>query len=1015
VDFKILGPLEVTVGSQRLELGGTRQQIVLAALALSAGGAVSMGRLVAAVYGEYPPPTARSQVQISISALRRVFAGHGQAPAISTRGEGYVLEIGDGLLDSRRFEELTAAARAARDADRADQALACYRDALRLWRGPALEGLDSLAISAAASRLDEQRITANEDRIAVELDLGRHHELVGELTELIDEFPLRERLRGQLMLALYRCGRTAEALQVYRHARRTMIDELGIEPGGQLQRLERAILTADPSLDLLPEPVSSQPVGRHPPGLLPADIADFTDRTEQISQIRQYLIGPGLIGQGVIGQGVIGQGVIRPPEQDARQALPIVVVTGQGGIGKTSLAVHASHGLAAAFPDGQLFADLRGGGSDLVGSAHVLERFLRALGVPGAQIPDGLDERAEMYRSLLAGKKILVVLDDVAGESQATRLLPGSGTAAVIITSRNRLTGLAGASHVPVGVLGAGQSVDLLTRIAGRDQGQTQSQATTDVARHCGHLPLALRIAGARLSARPHWTMQQLADRLADETRRLDELRHGDLHVRASISLSYDSAGEPAKRLFRRLALLDMPVFSGWVSAPLLDLPLPDAQDLLDDLVIAQLIEPTGASSGAHSQYRFHELIRLFARERLIEEEPAAERMAALRRALGAFLYLVQEAVGRYNGAHYPLTFGVNATLGWPLPGQVADQIGSDPLLWFEAERAGLVAAIGQAAKAGYAELCWRLMINAADLLEARAYFADWRETADIAIEACRKAKDAHGQAAMLQCRGSLLTEQQRFDEARSDLDEAAALFRDAGDDRRYAWTIRNIAVIDRLTGRLDDAARRCEQALTLLRQSGHQMDEAYVLFQMVKVELARDQPIAALAILSDYRRLNPAHPHRRLDAQVLEQAGQTYLLTGDLTRAAEEFELALTAVLEIGDPVGESYVLRGMGVTKLRQGELDRARSMLQRALELAGRVGDGLAEGHALLALTELALADGHPGQAVVLGQKAVGTYQRIGARLYETQARSLLGNAHTALGDSIAADRGRRFDDR
>jgi DNA-binding SARP family transcriptional activator/Tfp pilus assembly protein PilF len=979
VDFKILGPLEVTVGSERLELGGSRQQVVLAMLALSADAAVSIGRLVTAVYGEDPPPTARAQVQISISALRRVFAGHREGAAISTRGQGYVLDIGDGRLDAQRFEQLTMAARAARDTGRADQAVACYRDALRLWRGPALDGLDSQLIRAAASRLDEQRITANEDRLAVELELGRHHELVGELTELTDEFPLRERLRGQLMLALYRCDRTAEALGVYRQARRTMIDELGIEPSGRLQGLERAILTADPALELPSDPGRRPPASRPAPSLLPADIADFTDRTQQINQIYRRLI--------------------RAAEEDARRALPVVVITGQGGIGKTSLAVHASHGVATHFPDGQLFADLRGGSSELVGPAQVLERFLRALGVPGTAIPDGLDERAEMYRSLVAGKKILVVLDDVAGESQVSRLLPGSGTAAVIITSRNRLTALAGASHVPVGVLDADKSVDLLTRIAGSDRVQTQVQATAAVAEHCGHLPLALRIAGARLSARPHWTMEQLAGRLADEARRLDELRHGDLHVRASISLSYDNAGEPAKRLFRRLALLELPVFSGWVSAPLLDLPLPDAQDLLDDLVSAQLVEPAGARSGAHIQYRLHELVRLFARERLAAEEPAAEQAAARQRTLGALLSLARDAVRRGFGVHYPV-FGADATLGWPWPGGGTDPIGDDPLSWFETERAGLVAAIRQAAQAGYAGLAWSLTATAADFFEVRAYFADWRESSDIALEACRKAKDAHGQATMLQCRGAVLLEQQRHEEARRDLDEAAALLRETGYDRGYAWTIRTIAIIDRQTGRLDDAARRCEQALTLLRQAGHHADEAVVLFQMVKIELDRRQPVAALALLSDYRRLDLNSPNRRLEAQVLNLSGQAYLLTGDLTRAAEEFGRALTEVLEIRDPVGEAYVLCGMGVTKLRQGELDQARSMLQRALEMASRVGDGLAEGHALLGLTELALAEGDPGQAVVFGQKAVGTYQGIGARLYEAQALSLLGHARTSL---------------
>jgi DNA-binding SARP family transcriptional activator len=310
-EFRILGPLEVGIGTHRLELGGTRQQVVLAMLLLNANGVVSVDRLEEAVYGEDPPPTARAQVQISISALRRLVAAHVPATAITRQAQGYVLQVEAGWLDSRRFEEL----------------------------------------------------------VAVELDLGRHHELVGELTELAWRYPLRERLRGQLMLALYRCGRTAEALAVYQQTRRMMIDELGLEPGAPLQRLEHDILAGHTSLTPPASPVAL-PARQRVPRLLPADIADFTDRAEHLSQIHRRLAGNG----------------------EAGLAVPVVVITGQGGVGKTSLAVHAAHGVAGSFGDGQLFADLHAAAAHPVGPMQVLERFLRALGVPGPQIPDGLDE-----------------------------------------------------------------------------------------------------------------------------------------------------------------------------------------------------------------------------------------------------------------------------------------------------------------------------------------------------------------------------------------------------------------------------------------------------------------------------------------------------------------------------------------------------------------------------------------------------------------------------------------------
>ena len=603
MEFRVLGSLEISGDGGPLELGAPRQQIVLATLLLSANRVVAIDRLIDAIYGDRRPRTARSQAQISISALRRALAANGGGSLIGTHPQGYVITVESGQLDSQRFTELVAAARADRDMGRPGQAVANYREALRLWRGPALAGLDSPLVRLAASHLDEQRIGSNEDRIKLELELGQHRELVYELTELVEEFPLRERLRGQLMLALYRCGRRADALQVYRDGRRVLIDELGMEPDKRLQQLEQAILTSDPVLDRIGGPSRSQPARHLVPQLLPADIGDFTGREEQVQQVRRHLLARA--------------------GDPARIAVPIVAMDGQGGVGKTSIALHAAHGLVSHFPDGQLFADLHGN-SRVLTPMEVLGRFLRAFGLSGSQIPDALEERAEVYRGLLSGRKVLVLLDDAASEAQVAPLLPGSPTAAVLVTSRRRLAGLAGATHVDVDVFDASGSAELFSRIVGLQRVTLEPRATAQVTEMCGHLPLALRIAGARLSARPHWSIQQMADRLCDETRRLDELRYGDLAVRASISLSYEGVSGRARRLLRRLASLDARLISAWVAAALLDEPFSSAQDLLDELVSAHLLEI------ADDRYRFRDLTRLFAGERLAAEEPAFSRKTAL-------------------------------------------------------------------------------------------------------------------------------------------------------------------------------------------------------------------------------------------------------------------------------------------------------------------------------------------------------------------------------------------------
>ncbi len=979
LEFKILGPLEVSVGSERLDVGGTRQQVVLATLLLGANSVVTVGRLEEALYGEALPRTSRSQAQISISSLRRLFASHGFPAAISTHAQGYVLAVGEGLLDSLRFADLVAAGSQAREADQPERAVASYRDALRLWRGSALEGLDSQLLQAAAGRLNEQRIAVTEDRLSLELDLARHHELVGELTELVAEFPLRERLRGQLMLALYRCDRTAEALKVYHEARQTMIDELGIEPGERLEQLQRSILTSDPALDLPAIP----PAGRRAPGLLPADIADFTGRAGQVEQVGRHLT----------------------ELKAGSRGAPLMVITGLGGVGKTSLAVRTAHDVAGHFPDGQLFADLHAGAGRPVPPGRVLERFLRALGVPGPQVPEDLDERAEMYRDLVADRKVLVVLDDAADESQLLPLLPGTEAAAVLITSRQRLGGLPGATHLEVGVLRAETSLDLLGRIAGRDRVMAQPAAAAAVASQCGHLPLALRIAGARLAERPHWDIQRLADRLADETRRLDELRHGDLAVRASITLTYDAASEHARRLLRRLALTETPAFAGWMAGALLDEPPDAADDVLDELVIARLVESTGTGTGAHSRYRMHDLVRVHARERLTADELPAGRQAALERMLGALLYLAREAERRAE-SYSDTRMRSDARL-WPLPGPLVDRLLADPIAWLERERAALVAGVRQAAQVGLTDVCWSLAFTAATMFEIRGYYDDWRETHEIALRTVREAGNVRGQATILYALGSLHMRTGPVALAREELTAAVRLFQDAGDELGMAIVVTQLAHLDRQSGLIDDVARRGGQALAILRTTGDASDQAYALRALAQVKLELNEFDASMELLAEALRLAQAAGSTLSEVNVLNRMGEAYLLAGDPARAADILRLALAKARDSGYLDGVAHAQLNLGVANTRLGNFEQARSALRRALELARTLGQRLSEVRTLRGLGELALASGDPQQAVRLATQAATAARELAASPDEARALTLIADARTALGDSTAAD--------
>ncbi|MEU9886319.1 BTAD domain-containing putative transcriptional regulator [Sphaerisporangium sp. NPDC051011] len=981
MEFRILGPLEVFAGTERLDIGGTRQRITLANLLLDANRVVTVDRLAEAIYGDDLPPTSRAQVQICISSLRRLFAANGDPDIISTQSRGYTIRVDEGRLDMRRFEELTSRARRAREAGAADEAVNHYREALALWRGEALEGIDSRPVQAAASRLNEERILTNEDCVQLELDLGRHQQLVGELTRLVEGYPLRERLRGQLMLALYRSGRRAEALQVYRLARETMIEELGIEPNEQLQRLEQAILTADDSLDA-PAEVTSVPAEPPPapsfpvPGLLPNAIADFTGRAKQVDAIQRELA--------------------LAFEDPSRFAVPVIVIAGKAGIGKTTVAVHAAHAVADRFPFGQLFADLHGGASRQVSPMHVLERFLRALGVPGNSIPDGLEERAEMYRALLADRRTLIVLDDAAGESHVLPLLPGTRSSAVVITSRSRLAGLAGAIHIDMDIFDTDQSIELLGRIAGTTRVRSEPEAARALAELCGQLPLALRIAGARLSARPHWRIEQLVSRLEDETRRLDELNHGEMGIRASISLTYESVGEEARRLFRRLAILDTGTFSAWNGAALLDRSYDQTADLFDELSDAQLIDTAGGN-GVHGMYRFHDLIRVFARERLAAEETPAERKAALERVLRALLFLAEAAHRREYGGDYVQIH--SDAPRWPLPPRLVAALVTEPLPWYERERQLLVSGIRQAAQAGFADLCWDLAISAVTLFESRAYLDDWRETHETALAAARHAGSVRGQAAMLYSRGSLHITEKRFPEARRDFDEAISLFTDIGDDQGTALVLRNIAFLERMSGHFEEAAAHYERALAMFAGMGDQVASAYVLHNLAQLRLETGDPEGASNLLSEALALSREGGSRRVEAQVLHRMGDTYLAWQEPALAAEIFETALTMVRTIGDPIGEAYSLNGLGLARLRRGETARADEALRHAVRLARSTGDRLAEARSLLGLGELAMACDDAEHAVVHLEQALTLFRSMHAPAWEARATSMLERAGAA----------------
>lgn len=655
--------------------------------------------------------------------------------------------------------------------------------------------------------------------------------------------------------------------------------------GSEREQFEDAARTPPSAGRPRAQPVPSAPTDATP-RQLPPDVADFVGRIELVCQLRQLLARrPDGLAEGANTAAVV-----------------LSAVAGKAGVGKSALAVHVAHQLTAEFPDGQLYTSLRGAHPHPLDPSEVLAWFLRALGVDGDAIPSGVDQRAALYRSRLAGRRMLVVLDDAGSEEQVLPLLPGSATCAVLVTSRVALTGLGGVRLVELDVLDPAQAVALLGRIVGPQRVAAEPTAAAELAGLCGYLPLALRVAGARLAARPYWQLTQLVERLADERQRLSQLSHGHLGVRASLTLSYQALEPGAQALFRRLGLLEAPDVAAWATAALLDGSAEQAEELADRLVDARLLEVAGRDATGQVRYRLHDLVRIYARERAEAEDPPEERRAALARAVGAWLHLAERADALLGNPFLEPVYGQAPR--WPVDQATCERLLADPMVFLEAERAGLVVAVTQAARLGMAGLSWELTSALTQFLATSMDLDDWRRCAEQALAAARGAQDARGEAAVLSSLGILHGICGRFGEALDCWRAALGMFEPLGDDIGRAM---------------------CLAALALYRS-----DRA-------AFEQRRQQMEDALAILGKGSDDRP-----RARACVLHCLGVLYYNHDRLELAGRCFEEALGLHRRLGSVRGEARLLYRLGAVLIRQGRDDEAAGVLQQAVALFRQHGD-------------------------------------------------------------------------
>lgn len=606
MDFCVLGPVRAWRNGAEIPLDGAKQRTVLAALLLARGRTVADTQLCQLLWDEHPPATFAAQLYNYVSRLRKYL---GAEVEILRQWSGYVLRLGESKLDIEEFERLAALGRDALRAGQPEQAARCLHEALGLWRGTTLANVTDHLVEAEAHRMAEARMAALEDRIKADLMLGRQAGLVPELTDLVAAQPLHEQLRGLLMTALLRCDRQADALAVYHEGRRALADELGVDPGPALTEAYRTVLAR-------PGPPVAEVAARGEsgwrdvrPAMLPPGAQDFCGRQAELREVAALLAGP------------------------APSAPPRTLLTGMAGVGKTALALRAAHLSRDEFPDGQLYVDLGGTRGNAIDPGDVLGWFLRSLGNAEQAIPRRLDERECLYRSQLAGRRVLVVLDNAASYPQVRPLLPGDPSCRVILTCRGRLSELPGATRVEVDILEPAQALELFATIVGARRVTAELAAAHRIVQLCGRLSIGLRVAAARLIARPHWSLHYLAQRLADERFRLNELRLGTLDVRARLDGSYQELAAESQVALRRLALLETAEFPIGAAARVLGVPHRVGEEVAESLVDARLLEIAGSDGARRQRHRFHDLVRVFAREKA---DPVDRRTIAGRFPLSA-------------------------------------------------------------------------------------------------------------------------------------------------------------------------------------------------------------------------------------------------------------------------------------------------------------------------------------------------------------------------------------------
>ncbi|GAA2220980.1 AfsR/SARP family transcriptional regulator [Streptomyces indiaensis] len=973
--FGVLGPVRAWRGDEPVSTGSPQQRALLAALLLREGRTATAAELIDALWGEEPPSQALAAVRTYASRLRKVLdpggearrsGGTASAVLVSESGGYAVRDLAEGALDLTVAQDLATEAEKARSAGDLSHARTTLRRALALWDGETLAGVPGPYAEAQRVRLEEWRLQLLESRLDMDLEQGSHAEAVSELTALTAAHPLRERLRELLMLALYRSGRQAEALAVYADTRRLLADELGVDPRPGLSELQQRILQADPSLAEPSSPAPEPAAVPVRPAQLPATVPDFTGRSAFVRELGDILTS--------------AEG----------RVMAVSALAGIGGVGKTTLAVHVAQQARTAFPDGQLYVDLQGAGARAAEPETVLGSFLRALGTADSAIPDSLEERAALYRSVLAGRRVLVLLDNARDAAQVRPLLPGTDGCAALITSRVRMLDLAGAHLIDLDVMSPDEALALFTKIVGEERVASERKAALDVVAACGFLPLAIRIAASRLAARRTWTVSVLAAKLADERRRLDELQAGDLAVKATFELGYGQLEPAQARAFRLLGLADGPDISVTAAAAVLDLPAEDTEDLLESLVDTSLLE-----SAAPGRYRFHDLVRLYARACAERDElPPGERGAALSRLLDFYLasaagvYAIERPGDRLVDHLEPTSY----------PGlRFDDRHAAQD--WLYAEAMCLLACARQSA--GQPESLARaidMLWAAHDLSESGANSREYEATAEALVGAARSHGLGRAEARALMTLVNVHHVSGRFERAEEEAERAILLAQESDDLLPVCWARNARGIIALYQNRHTDGEEHLSRAIEHFRALGDRPGEAAALCNLSRIHLATGRTQSAVALARQGLDIYDGLGNSMRGANARYALGLALTQSGELGKAADRLQEALEVFRDSRQRLWEGMSLFRLAEVDLAARRAARAAANAEMALTVLRGIGGEWRRGNVLTVLGRALSGIGQTGRAHVCWQEAAAIYEELGSP-EAAEVRALLSPVQAA----------------